>query len=346
MNQNHKDIDENLLLQYLLGNADDITRNSVESWLDADSRNRKHLDQLEALWLETGKIDPPPLTVDLPAAWDRLSARIDKHEAAGAETKMKSAGIRYLKYAMSIAALILLVFGVYMVVKVLAVKEKEIRIAAADKILQQTLPDSSQVTLNTKSALDYPEHFKGKDRALKLTGEAFFEVSHDPSKPFVVDAGIARVKVLGTMFNVSAYPGKDVEVTVTEGRVLLFTISPGNGDTSSVLLEAGMSGIMKQGASKPEILQKPSPARLFWVSHTLDFNGTPLSEVFKLLEQYYAVKISVSDTGILNCRLTATFTGDPVNRIMNVIAESFGMKLSVKDNTYFLSGNGCSKSTD
>ena len=107
-----------------------------------------------------------------------------------------------------------------------------------------------------------------------------------------------------------------------------------------------MSGIMKQGALKPEVLSEPSPGRLFWVNHTLDFNVTPLSEVFKLIEQDYGVKISVSDIGILNCRLTATFTGDPVNRIMNVIAESFGMKLTVKDNTYFFRGNGCSKGTN
>ena len=343
MNQNHKDIDENLLLQYLLGNADDESRNTVETWLDAESGNRKHLDQLEALWLETGKITPPPLPVDITAAWDRMSARIDKHEDAHSEPKMKSAGIRYLKYALSAAALILLVFGVYMIVKLLAVKEKEILITSTDKILQQTLPDSSHITLNTKSALGYHEHFTGNDRALKLTGEAFFEVSHDPSKPFVVDAGIAKVKVLGTVFDVSAYPGKDVEVTVTEGRVMLFIITPRSNDTLSVVLEAGMSGIMKQGALKPEVVNTPSPGRLFWIKHSLDFKRTSLSEVFKLLEQYYAVKISVSDNGILNCRLTAMFTGDPVNRIMNVIAESFGMKLSVKDNAYFLSGNGCSK---
>jgi len=343
MNHNHNDIDENLLLQYLLGNADDISRKTVEAWLEADRGNRKHLDQLEALWLESGRLDPPPLPVDMPAAWERLSTRIDTHEADHSAPKMKSAGIRYLNYAMSAAALILLVFGIYFIVKMLTVKPTEIRLAATESIVHQALPDGSRVTLNKKSSLTYPEHFNGNVRSVKLSGEAFFEVSHDPSKPFVVDAGMAKVKVLGTMFNVSAFPNKDIEVIVTRGRVLFFTIDPPTSDTLSIILEAGMLGFLKQGSLKPEIVSSTAPGKLFWVNHTFDFNRTPLSEVFQLVKQYYGVNISVSNPDILNFRLSATFTDDPINRMMNVIAESFGLKLSVKDNNYYFSGNGCSK---
>ncbi|MEI6436836.1 MAG: hypothetical protein WCP32_18580, partial [Bacteroidota bacterium] len=71
------DIDDNLLLQYLLGNVNETVRNQVAKWLEADSMNRKRLDQLEALWLETGKLDPPPVPVDLSKAWDRMSSRIE-----------------------------------------------------------------------------------------------------------------------------------------------------------------------------------------------------------------------------------------------------------------------------
>ncbi len=337
------DIDDNLLLQYLLGNVNETVRNQVAKWLEADSMNRKRLDQLEALWLETGKLDPPPVPVDLSKAWDRMSSRIEKHEANVATPRKKPVGIRYLQYAFSAAAMILIIFGIYTVLKFINVNAKEIEVAANESFVSDTLPDGSSLTLNKKSQLKYPEHFQDRMRVVKLSGEAFFEVSKDPLSPFVVYAGIAIVKVLGTKFNVSAYPGQDIQVTVTEGRVLFFTLDPTKKDTLSIIVEAGMSGILKRGASKPVVVEISVPDRLFWAKHTLDFNETPLSEVFGLVEKHYGVEISVNTPDILNCRLSTSFVNDPVNRIMTVIAESFGLKLSVEGTKYFLSGNGCSK---
>ncbi|MEI6749804.1 MAG: FecR domain-containing protein, partial [Bacteroidota bacterium] len=343
MNQNQQDIDENLLLQYLLGNADDTVRDMVGKWIDADSRNRKHLDQLETLWLETGKLNPPPLPVDLPKARERLEARIKKQEDEQVAQQKKLLGRRYLLYAMSAAALVLLVFGIYAILRLQTTKVNEIEIAANASVISDTLPDGSLITLNKQSKLKYPEQFKDGKRIVILTGEAFFKVTKNPLKPFVVDAGIAKVKVLGTVFNVSAYPGKDIRVKVNEGRVLFFTLDPGNRDTLSILLTAGMSGILKQGALKPEVVEKSAPDKLFWANRTLDFNGTPLSVVFELVEKYYGVKISASTPDILNCRLTASFVDEPVGRINTVIAESLELKLSVDGNNYYYSGNGCNK---
>lgn len=341
MNQNQQDIDENLLLQYLLGNASDTVRNKVGKWLDADSRNRKHLDQLESLWLETGKLDPPPLPVDLPKARERLAARIKKQEIEQAVKQKKSLGHRYLPYAISAAALVILVFGIYAILRLQTTKVKEIEIAANSSVVGDTLPDGSYITLNKESKLKYSAHFNDGKRLVKLTGEAFFEVAKDPLKPFVVDAGIAKVKVLGTVFNVSAYPGKDIQITVNKGRVLFFALDPRTGDTLSILLTTGMSGVMRQGTLKPVVVEKSSPDNLFWANRTLDFSGTPLSEVFVLVKTYYGVKISVSTPDILNCRLTASFVNEPVNNIMTVIAESLELKLSVEGNNYYFSGNGC-----
>ncbi|MCK9204722.1 MAG: FecR domain-containing protein [Bacteroidales bacterium] len=337
------DIDDNLLLQYLLGNADEPVRNKVEKWLEADAGNRKYLDQLEALWLETGKLDPPPLPVDLQQAWVRISDRIEKHEARNTVRIKKFDGIHYLKYAISAAALILIVFGIYSIIKIYTVKVNEAEMISTASVLHDTLSDGSRIALNRQSKLKYPSHFQGRERLVKLTGEGFFEVSKDPLRPFIVDAGIAKVKVLGTAFSISAYPGQNIKVTVNEGRVLFFTLGSTKGDSLSIVLEAGMSGALKHGTLKPMIVENSAPDKLFWANHVLEFNRVPLSEVFGLVEKYYDVKISVSTPDIRNCRLSASFVNEPVNRIMTVIAESFGLKLSVDGNKYFLSGNGCSK---
>lgn len=343
MNQNSKDIDESLLLQYLLGNTENEDRRMVENWLDADSGNRKNLDRLEALWLETGRLNPPPLAVDVDKAWERFSERTKDQEKLREGIARQSVSIRFLRYALGAAALILLIFGIYTTIRLFTVKVKEIEMAAGTSVMSDTLPDGSLITLNKQSKLSYPEDFTKEERCLTLTGEAYFKVSKDPLKPFIVAAGRAKVKVLGTVFNVSAYPEKEIRVTVNEGRVLFFVADTLLKDTSSIVLEAGMTGTLKPGAISPEIVADSIPDKLFWVNHTLDFNGTSLAEVFRMLEKYFDVQVSVSQPDILNCRLSASFVNDPADRIMTVIAESFGLKLSMKGKNYNLSGNGCSK---
>ncbi len=343
MNQNRQNIDENLLLQYLLGNADDESGMKIAAWLNADSGNSKQLDQLEALWLETGRLVPPPVPVDLKKAWENISNRIDKHEEMLVSSKSRTIGRRYVYYALSVAATVILVFGIYIVMRLVTGKVKEVEIATNGLVIKKTLTDGTQILINRNSKLIYPESFPVGNRLVKLTGEAFFEVAKNPAAPFVVDAGIAKVKVLGTVFNVSAYPGKDVSVTVSEGRVMFFTTPANSNDTLSVILEAGMSGILKMGSARPEVLENPLPDKLFWANHTLEFTRTPLSEVFKLIEQYYVVKVSISNPDILDCQLSATFVNDPADRIMDIIAESFGLNVSLTNGIYYFKGNGCTK---
>jgi ferric-dicitrate binding protein FerR (iron transport regulator) len=89
------------------------------------------------------------------------------------------------------------------------------------------------------------------------------------------------------------------------------------------------------------LVENATPDDLFWFDHSLEFNRTPLSSVFGLLERYYPVTIKVSNENINNCLLTASFADDPIDRILNVIAESFDLKVISTNQTYLLTGNGC-----
>lgn len=343
MNQNSQDIDENVLLQYLLRNADNENRKMVENWLEADSGNRKRLDQLESLWLETGRLNPPPLAVDVDKAWERFSDRTKDLKKPLDGIARQSVSIRFLRYALGAAAMILLIFGIYTTIRLFTVKVKEIEMATGISVVSDTLTDGSIITLNKQSKLIYPEAFSKKERCLRLSGEAFFLITKDPEKPFIVDLGKAKVKVLGTSFNISAYPGHEIRITVSEGKVLFFTVDSLRKDTSYIFLEAGMTGKLKPGTRDPEVITDSIPDKLFWVNHTLDFTATPLADVFKMVEKHFNMKISVSNPDILNCRLSASFVNDSAGHIMMVIAESFGLKISKKGQNFNLSGNGCSK---
>jgi ferric-dicitrate binding protein FerR (iron transport regulator) len=336
MNQDIPDIDETLLLKFLLGQASETEMAAVAAWLDGDPAHRDLLDSLESLWLETGRLVPAPVAVDVDRAWNRMEMRMasdaDRHD-----------GIRRLRTsraAWAAAASVLLIAGLFALYE-LTRPAPRVHLASAEQVRTDTLPDGSAVTLNRHSSLDFPAGFTGRVREVILVGDAFFRVKHDPKQPFVVDAGPAKIRVLGTSFRVSTRPGRVVEVAVAEGRVMLFRVDERTGDTLSLDLTAGQRGVMKHGSPVPADMDTVSPDGLFWANRSFDFRGTPLSRVFSLLQQHYPVKIAVGNPGILDCRLTATFVNEPAGKIIKIISESFGLKLESEGENYRLSGDGC-----
>jgi ferric-dicitrate binding protein FerR (iron transport regulator) len=339
MNKNRQDIDELLLLQYLQGNLDNEQRSEVEAWLEADGGNRKHLDSLESLWLETGRISPAPVAVDVSAAWGRISERIAKEEG---HTAGKRVRMPYYRFLMGAAATILVLAGLYGFYRLVISPVKQVQMFSGATVKRDTLPDGSEVTLNSHSTLVYSSNYQKGRRDVKLTGEAYFEVTKDAAHPFVVDAGPASVKVLGTSFRVKTDGGKGIEVTVAEGQVMLFTVDKNTGDTASVKLNAGEAGYLRPGSNQPVLDSTAVADGLFWANHALDFRSMALSEVFTILKKHYQVNITVSDPAMNGCRLTASFQDEPADRILQVIAGSFGWELQVSGNEFHLTGHGCS----
>jgi ferric-dicitrate binding protein FerR (iron transport regulator) len=121
---------------------------------------------------------------------------------------------------MRIAALFLIIAGAAILYYVLNSdqKIKNITAHADNKILKDTLPDGSVITLNKNASLVYPEKFKGDTRSVSLTGEAFFEISPNKEKPFVIGVNDVMVKVVGTSFNIRSSRGT-TEVIVESGIV-------------------------------------------------------------------------------------------------------------------------------
>ncbi|MEI6899274.1 MAG: FecR domain-containing protein [Bacteroidota bacterium] len=342
MNPKENDIEEHLLLQYLLGNAKDDDRKIIETWLLESEVNRRHLVGLEELWLEAGKLDPTPVAVDIDRAWQKMSVRMEATEKVIPQKQTPTnTPFLSLRSLYRVAAMVAILIGLYAIYTICLRPIKEMNLVSQGNIIIDTLSDGSIISLNKNSSLTCAEKFKGNKREVKLTGEAFFDVHHDATHPFIIDAGRAKIMVLGTSFNVKAYPDSTTEVQVNKGKVLFFHVNETTRDTSAVILVAGTSGLLTPGSNIPILDKNPSPDHLFWFDHSLRFRKAPLSEVFKLLERYYHVKITVSDPKIGMCRLTATFSNDPVEQVMGVIAGSFDLKLTSSGNQYQFSGNGC-----
>ncbi len=148
-----------------------------------------------------------------------------------------------------------------------------------------TLPDGTKVIVNSETILRYPTQFGPKDRRVELIGEAYFEVTHDKDKPFVVRGNKQEIEVLGTAFNVSDYPSEPTTTTLLTGSVKL------HFKTSSIssTLTPGMQSIWNEG--ELDIKRVNGEDYIAWTRDLFVFNDMPLTEIMKQLERWYDIEV-------------------------------------------------------
>ena len=152
------------------------------------------------------------------------------------------------------------------------------------------LSDGTKVFLNAGSRLVYPENFQGKTREVFLAGEAFFEVKKDKEHPFIVQINDLKIKVLGTKFNVSAYPAdKIVETVLTEGRVVLEKNNSGVFEKEIELLPNQLASFDRT-SREMDIREVDTSNYVMWTEGVLKVEGTDLSRIVKRLERFYNIR--------------------------------------------------------
>lgn len=182
-----------------------------------------------------------------------------------------------------------------------------------------TLPDQTVIVLNRYSSLTYPERFRGKERRVQLKGEAYFEVSKDAGHPFKVEAEDVMVQVLGTHFNVEAYPeDTQVKTTLLEGSVAVSLISQTD---ERLVLSPNESAIYNKD-KKSLTLQTETDAaeEIVWQNGTLLFKSVPLQEIARQLSNAFHTDIRIESADLQNYRMTATFSdGETLEEILSLL---------------------------
>lgn len=176
------------------------------------------------------------------------------------------------------------------------------------------LDDGSRVRLNAGTVFSYPERFSGSKRTVNLiSGEAFFEVSPDKKHPFVIETDQMAVEVLGTSFNVKAYPDDPTaEVSVKTGRVEVAT-----ADQHTLLLP-GQKTILKNSNLTRAAVNTDDIAA--WTENRLVFDNHALGEIFRVLERHYNIEILVNKPDLLKERVTLTLKEQPLNAVLETLS--------------------------
>lgn len=155
-------------------------------------------------------------------------------------------------------------------------------------LFEVVLPDGSKVWMNSGSSLSYPSRFTDKQREVELSGEAYFEVAHDPGKSFLVQAGDNTIEVTGTRFNVSAYPDDPaVRTTLAEGGVVI------SRDKAQVVLRPGQQAVSYVDLDGLERRQVNPDVALAWKQGYFIFDDQDIESVMREVARWYNIEIDI-----------------------------------------------------
>lgn len=205
-----------------------------------------------------------------------------------------------------------------------------------------TLADGSRIFLNSATSISYPETFDPDKREITLSGEAFFEIARDESRPFIVRSGDVVTRVLGTSFNIEAFEGEATRVTVATGKVqVAIESNVGRNAPTLTILTPGQQVVYEkdQGLITRDV---DTEQFLAWKSHTLYFDNHTLEEVAARLERWYNTSIEFENERIKKCRVNGQYKEMDLRSVLESIHYMYPVKYKFSgQNHVVLYGEGC-----
>jgi transmembrane sensor len=302
----------------LLNEATTDEQQQLTEWLIADEANLAYYNQLKKTWDQSRALALTS-TVDENKAWDLFQQRV--HPASARRT---SPG--WVKIAASIiiiAGIGILAYGL------LNNRTKQMTVVARQIVLNDTLPDGSVVTVNKGSSISYLSKFKGHTRKVTLKGEAFFNVTPNKEKPFIISVNDVLITVVGTAFNVKSING-NTEVVVESGIVKVTKA----GNTVEVKADEKI----RVGINDPVLKKEQVKDQLYKYYRTKEFicDETPLWKLVDVINEAYHSNIVIGNPALRDMTLTTTFNNESLEQVLNVISITFNIKIIKEGNAITL----------
>lgn len=334
-----------LLQKYLEGKCSDSEKALVEQWyelIDEEPRQNYTEKEWEALQYKL---------------WRKIEDK--SFEPADLSPESTSGFSFWRSYRVGIAASVTLLLGVgawwYLNKSdsqsaIVSTQQLKNEFTSTDntsaKPIRIALEDGSTVTLSPHSQLQYPNHFAANKREVQLKGEALFEVSKNPERPFYVMTDKLVTKVLGTSFYVRTVEAtKKVEVEVLTGKVSVYEKEKVNDENPGVVLTPNhkVTFFIAEKHFITGLVQKPLPQiqAITNKPETFEFDDAPIGEVLKKIERVYGIDIELENDKLNTCPLTADITQQPLYTKLDIICATINGKYEIKGTTILISGKGC-----
>jgi len=291
----------------------------LNSWKATEKSNLAAYNDFIEIWKHSNRLALPS-QIDLSG-----SLKITRNKAG-----IKNREIKWMSLMRQIAAVLVLsvIFAstYQLVVKPVTSMKKEVVVfqevrAAFGTQTRLELPDGTMVSLNSGSTLKFPTTFdNNKTRLVYLSGEGNFKVAKNAQQPFIVDINKLQVRVLGTTFNVDAYPGNTaITIALVEGKILLQHTCK---DKVSDLMEMKPNQVacFKKSENKIEWKAVSDLTKYTaWTDGKIVFSDDPVATVVQKLENWYNVDIELADKKLEKYRFTGTFIDEPLEQVLSIL---------------------------
>lgn len=307
----NKMMDEQLLLRFLSHGCIPAEMRQIADWIAADPANAQWLFEMEEVWALKQEVKFSQRK-QLDEAYKSFTSHLEN------EIPPKTISfIRFLKYAAAILLIGVLSTQLYL----LREREPEMNTVEVPKggHASLILSDGTKVWLNAQSKLTYPSHFTGKNRYVYLEGEGFFEVVRNEKHPFIIDSNLLNIKVLGTVFNVKAYPNEATVVTLAKGKVEVLI----DALKKTIALQPNEQ-VLYSKEKGVEINKSVDISSLKqWTSGELLFINQPLNGILKELERQFDIVITIEDSILTDELFTChTQKGVTIQQILTLFKET------------------------
>ena len=323
-----------LIIKRCQGDITPLELSMLENWISKSTENARLAREFTLIWSKSEGYKHT-FELQLDEDYAKIQARIQ--ETAVSPRILHRPDRRVWKVAAAVSFIVMSFWG-YRHFSNQDYYDASVSILTLEK-QQLHLADGTQVWLRKGSSLEYATGYEDKkDRRVKLSGEAYFDVAHDPNHPFLVElASGATVEVLGTQFNIC----QSDEVTTVFVRSGKVKFSPFVNAKTPVLL-ANEKAIFDHKVGKLTISHLPAINDLAWQTETLEFVKTPLSQVLADLENYYRVKITLQNKALADCPHSALLFHQPLGQVLEGLAVAYQLTTrETAPGVYLLTGGQC-----
>jgi ferric-dicitrate binding protein FerR (iron transport regulator) len=359
-NENFND----LIVKYLSGCATKEESIRLQEWLSESDENKRMFDELSDVWHATSLKSSAKF--DLIGGYHNVSKLLWNDSGNDKSANPANKSIKLYRVALQVAAILI----VALVIGILVTYQSGKRIQVANSNVQTEisaplgsktniiLPDGTKVWLNAGSTIRYNAAFNQTNRQITLVGEAYFDVVKKLKSPFLVITSDVTIKVLGTAFNLKAYPNEgSVETTLVRGSLIVEQNTGGGKTMQTILAPKQRATFVKQtgqmflSETEAQVMKKEKVQQLeqvkgtvlvakeidteiftAWKDNKLIFRNESFESLVVKLERWYGVKISIPDEEIKKYHFNGTIENETINEVMDIVCYTLPVSYSILHN--------------
>lgn len=323
---------DEIIIRYINKRCSAAEEKEIAEWLK-EKDNRQRLFELEQVWGLKAEMH-----LSNKERMDK--AYLQLRGQLGFETQAEKRGKQmwrltfkeWLKYAAILVVVSLFAANLFYITKEEPEAYNTIVVPKGQRV-SLLLSDGTTVWLNAESRFSYPAKFSEKYRTVRLEGEGYFEVAHNPECPFTVELSMLNIRVLGTKFNVKAYQEEPNWITLKEGSVEVSTLD--NKSREKMAPNDQVYYTMSDGLV---LIRSSAQTNVdSWTTGDLRFDNKTLKEMAKVIERRYDVKIKIMDSSLVEEYFTCHFRKDlTINQAMELLKETRRVNYKIEKKTVYL----------